>query len=220
MKILVATTNPGKLKELSELLGDVSAEIQWTCLKESPNIPEVIEDGNTFARNAQKKALGYAKATGLWTLADDSGLVIDALDGQPGVLSARFAANECSPPVKEEYLEGGRGSIDRKTLDIANYQKALRLLKNVPDPQRTARFVCHLCLANEKEILLEATGTVEGVINHEPVGENGFGYDPIFYIPERNKTAAQLKNDEKNKISHRGNAIRKLKPIFESLLKG
>ncbi|MBL7214597.1 MAG: RdgB/HAM1 family non-canonical purine NTP pyrophosphatase [Phycisphaerae bacterium] len=204
-RILVATTNPGKLKELSELLGDVGTDIQWLCLREFPGVSEIVEDGSTFARNAQKKALGYAKATGLWTLADDSGLVIDALDGQPGVLSARFAANECQ-------------SADRKTLDIANYQKLLRLLKDVPPSQRTARFVCHLCLADEKEILLEATGTVEGMINHGPVGENGFGYDPIFYIPSVKKTAAQLENHEKNQISHRGNAIRKLKPMLQNLL--
>ncbi len=205
MKILVATTNPGKHQELSELLGDVGADIQWKSLCDFPNIPEVEEDGDTFARNAQKKALGYAKATGLWTLADDSGLAIDALDGRPGIHSARFATDECP-------------DADRKTLDIANYQKALNLLKDVTDSQRTARFVCHLCLADEKEILLEATGTVEGVINHAPVGENGFGYDPIFYIPEAQKTAAQLENHEKNKISHRGNAIRKFKPLLKQLM--
>lgn len=206
MKILVATTNPGKLEELSELLGDVATDIQWASLKDFPGTEEVVEDGSTFAGNAQKKALGYAKATGLWTLADDSGLVIDALDGQPGVLSARFAADEC--PVN-----------DRKVLDKANYQKVLRLLKNTPASQRAARFVCHLCLADKKEILLEAAGTVEGVINDGPVGDNGFGYDPIFYIPSMQKTAAQLENHEKNKISHRGNAIAKFKPLLESLLK-
>lgn len=206
IKILVATTNSGKLEELSELLGDIGADIEWLCLKEFPGIEEVVEDGGTFAENARKKALGYAKATGLWTLADDSGLVIDALDGQPGVFSARFADDECP-------------STDRKALDVANYQKALRLLKDIPDSQRTARFVCHLCLADDKEILLDATGTVEGVINHEPVGENGFGYDPIFYIPSLKKTAAQLKNHEKNQISHRGNAIGKLKPLLENTLK-
>lgn len=205
-KILVATTNPGKLKELTEMLGTVGTDIQWLSLNEFTNLPEVVEDGTTFARNAQKKALGYAKATGLWTLADDSGLVIDALNGQPGVLSARFAADEYP-------------STDRKELDKANYQKVLRLLKNVPPPQRTARFVCHLCLADEKQILLETTGTVEGMITESPVGENGFGYDPIFYIPSLGKTAAQLPNHEKNKISHRGNALKKLKPLLENLLK-
>lgn len=206
MKILVATTNPGKLKEFSELLDDVGEGIQWVCLKDFPGVTEVVEDGSTFARNAQKKALGYAKATGLLTLADDSGLVIDALDGRPGVLSARFAAKECP-------------SADRKEMDKANYQKVLKLLKDVPEPQRTARFMCHLCLADEKEILLEAAGTVEGVINHAPLGDNGFGYDPIFYVPSLGKTAAQLENREKNKISHRGNAIEKLKPMLESVLK-
>lgn len=203
-KILVATTNPGKLKEFSEMLGDLGAEIQWVCLKDFPGLAEVVEDGSTFARNAQKKALGYAKATGLLTLADDSGLVVDALDGQPGVLSARFAADECP-------------SADRKVLDKANYQKVLKLLHNVPEPQRTARFMCCLCLANPKEILVEADGTVEGVINHAPAGDNGFGYDPIFFIPAFGKTAAQLENHEKNKISHRGNALRKLKSLLQNL---
>lgn len=203
-KILVATTNPGKLKEFSEMLGDVGAEIQWVCLKDFPGLAEVVEDGSTFACNAQKKALGYAKATGLLTLADDSGLVVDALDGQPGVLSARFAADECP-------------SADRKELDKANYQKVLKLLHNVPEPQRTARFMCCLCLANPKEILMEADGTVEGVINHAPAGNNGFGYDPVFYIPALGKTAAQLENHEKNEISHRGNALRKLKSLLQNL---
>ena len=202
-KILVATTNPGKLEELSQLLGDLNTRIHWKSLRDFPGVGEVIEDGSTFAHNARKKALGYAKATGLWTLADDSGLVIDALNSQPGVYSARFAADECT-------------AADRKTLDAANYQKALRLLRDTPTAQRTARFVCHLCLADEKQALLEATGTVEGIINEVPVGENGFGYDPIFYIPSLDKTAAQLENHEKNQISHRGNAIRKFKPLLRN----
>ncbi|MCI0500021.1 MAG: RdgB/HAM1 family non-canonical purine NTP pyrophosphatase [Planctomycetales bacterium] len=205
MKILVATTNPGKMEELSMLLGDSTGGIEWVSLRNFSRIPEVVEDGNTFAENARKKALSYAKASGLWTLADDSGLIIDALNGQPGVLSARFAADEYP-------------GTDRKTLDKANYQKVLRMLKDVPDSQRTARFICHLCLADEKQILLEATGTVEGVIIDQPRGKNGFGYDPIFYIPLLNKTAAQMENHAKNRISHRGNAIRKLKPLLDALL--
>ncbi len=207
MKILVATTNPGKMVELSELLGETGADIEWVSLRQFPDIDEVEEDGDTFAANARKKALGYAKATGLWTIADDSGLVIDALNGDPGVYSARYAADECK-------------SGDRKDIDVANYQKALRLLKNVPQEQRTARFKCCLCLAGNDEILLEADGAVEGVINNGPDGENGFGYDPIFYIPELHKTAAQLENHEKNQISHRGNAIKQFKPLLEKLLKG
>jgi XTP/dITP diphosphohydrolase len=204
--ILVATTNPGKLEELITLLGQVGRSIEWLNLKDFPNIPDVVEDGKTFADNARKKALTYAQATGLWTIADDSGLVIDALDGAPGVYSARYAADECS-------------SSNRKIMDTANWKKVLRQLKDVPDEKRTAHFVCQLCLASPEEILLEATGTIQGVINHGPVGENGFGYDPIFFISSVNKTAAQLENNEKNEISHRGNAIRQFKPLLENLLK-
>ena len=204
-RILLASTNQGKLAELSELLGTINEKVEWLCLKAYPDIPEVVEDGNTFAENARKKALGYAKATGLWTIADDSGLVIDALNGNPGVYSARYAADECSG--------------NRKTIDMANYRKVLANLKNIPDKERTARFMCGLCLASPERVLLETEGTVEGIINHGPIGENGFGYDPIFYIPSLNKTAAQLDPQEKNSISHRGNAIRNLKPLLEDLLR-
>jgi XTP/dITP diphosphohydrolase len=203
--ILVATTNPGKLEELTDLLGQVGRDIEWMNLNDFPNIPEVVEDGETFGGNARKKALGYAQATGLWTLADDSGLVIDALNGAPGVYSARYAADEY-------------GGSTRKIMDEANWKKVLRQLKDVSDKKRTARFVCHLCLASPEKILLEATGTIEGIINHGPAGENGFGYDPVFYIPSKDKTAAQLENHEKNEISHRGKAIRKFKPLLENLL--
>lgn len=204
-KILVATTNPGKMKELSEMLAEVAGQIEWLSLRDFPDVPEVEEDGDTFADNARKKALGYAQATGLWTLADDSGLAIDALNGAPGVRSARYAADEA-------------GAGNRKAIDRANYEKVLRLLKGVPDAQRTARFLCHLCLASPDAILLEATGHVEGVIGHVPQGENGFGYDPIFYIPAARKTAAQLGADEKNRISHRACAVAALVPQLRNLL--
>jgi XTP/dITP diphosphohydrolase len=203
--ILVATTNPGKLRELNELLDDVAVHIHWVCLRDFPGIPPVKEDGESFAQNACKKALGYAKATGLWTLADDSGLVVDALKGEPGIYSARYAIEECD-------------TSDPKSIDVANYNKLLRKLHGIPDPQRTARFVCHLCLASSKKILLETSGTVDGRINHKPVGENGFGYDPVFYIPQLNCTAAQLESGQKNLISHRASAIRKLKPELKRLL--
>lgn len=203
--ILIATTNPGKLQELIELLGPIGNDIEWISLKDVPGVPEVVEDGSTFAENARKKALGYAKATELWTIADDSGLIIDALNGEPGVYSARYAADECS-------------SSDREKTDVANYQKALRLLDGVPDNKRTTHFNCHLCLANPEAVLLEATGCVDGIITRNPIGENGFGYDPIFYIPSLQKTAAQLENHEKNLISHRGNAIRQFRPLFEDFL--
>ena len=204
-QILLASTNPGKLAELSDLLGTVNEQVEWLCLKNFPDVKEVVEDGNTFAENARKKALGYAEATGLWTIADDSGLVIDALNGEPGVYSARYAADVCR-------------SKNRKDIDTANYKKVLVHLQDTPDKDRTARFMCGLCLASPGTILLETEGTVEGVINHAPVGNNGFGYDPIFYIPSLNKTAAQLDHQEKNLISHRSDAIAKLRPLLVNLL--
>ncbi|MHC4364766.1 MAG: RdgB/HAM1 family non-canonical purine NTP pyrophosphatase [Planctomycetota bacterium] len=199
-EILVGSGNPGKLAELRDMLG---GEIKWVGLADFPGIGEIAEDGESFAENAQKKALGYAKATGLWTIADDSGLVVDALDGEPGVRSARFSGE------KEE---------NRRLLDHKNMTKVLGLLEDVPRERRTARFVCHLCLASPEEVLIEAEGKLEGVINDREVGENGFGYDPIFFVPQLNKTVAQLWREEKNAISHRGSAIRKLKPLLEELL--
>ena len=199
-KILVATTNPGKITELRAML---EGDIEWLSLADCDGIVEVEEDGVTFAENARKKALGYAKATGLWTIADDSGLVVDALDGDPGIKSARFS---------------GAKDKDRTLLDHKNMAKVLELLKGVPREKRTAKFICHLCLASPDEILIETEGTLEGFINDKPVGENGFGYDPIFFVPHLNKTVAQLTREEKNAISHRGNAIRKLKPLLNKLL--
>ena len=199
-KILVGSGNPGKLAELRDMLG---GEIKWVGLADFPGIGEIAEDGESFAENAQKKALGYAKATGLWTIADDSGLVVDALNGEPGVRSARFS---------------GEKEKNRRLLDHKNMTKVLGLLEGVPREKRTARFVCHLCLASPGEVLIEAEGKLEGIINEREVGENGFGYDPIFFVPELNKTVAQLSREEKNAISHRGNAIRKLKPLLEELL--
>ncbi|MCE5184673.1 MAG: RdgB/HAM1 family non-canonical purine NTP pyrophosphatase [Planctomycetaceae bacterium] len=202
-KILVATTNPGKLKEFSGLLS--GWDIRWLSLRDFPDVAEVVEDGRTFEENARRKALGYAEATGLWTLADDSGLMVDALNGLPGVHSARFAAQD-SP------------CTDRSSIDIANYRKLLTLLKNTPPQQRTARFICHLTLARPGQILIESEGSVEGRITDTPAGDNGFGYDPVFYIPSLGRTAAQLDDDQKNAVSHRGNAIRKLKPLLAELL--
>ena len=209
MKILVATTNPGKLSEISEML---DFDIEWQSLAKFPNIKEVEEDGKTFAENARKKALGYAKQTGLWTLADDSGLVVDAIGGQPGVKSARFS---------------GEKEKDRKLLDHKNMAKLLDLLRDVPKEKRTARFVCCLCLASPEPVegaspekaLIETEGKLEGIIADKESGSNGFGYDPVFFVPALNKTVAQLGTEEKNGISHRGNAIRSFAPIFQTLIK-
>jgi XTP/dITP diphosphohydrolase len=199
-RILIATTNPGKIAELRAMLGD---GIEWMSLADFPNIPEIKEDGKTFAENARKKALGYAKQTGIWTIADDSGLVVDALGGLPGVTSARFS---------------GEKEKNRTLLDYKNMAKVLKLLEGIPAEKRTARFVCCLCLASPEKILIETEGTLEGVIAEEEAGENGFGYDPIFFVPQLGKTTAQLSKEEKNAISHRGNAIRKLKPLLDELL--
>lgn len=201
-EILVATTNPGKVRELGAMLG---ADVEWRSLADFPGIAEVVEDGATFAANARKKATEYAGATGLWTLADDSGLVVDALDGAPGVKSARFSGER---PAGD----------DRSLLDHRNMVKVLELLQGVPREKRTARFVCCLCLASPEKILIETEGTLEGLIAEREVGTNGFGYDPIFFVPHLGKTAAQLTAEEKNAISHRGNAIGNLQRLLRELL--
>ena len=200
-KILVATTNPGKAAELEAML---DLDVNYLTLADCPNVPEVKEDGATFTANARKKAAGYAKATGLWTIADDSGLVIDALGGAPGIESARFS---------------GEKDKDRTLIDHKNIAKALKLLKSVPTEKRTAKFVCSLCLASPGQILIETQGKLQGLITEKEIGQNGFGYDPIFFVPGLKKTVAQLTREEKNAISHRGCAIRKLKPLLSRMLK-
>jgi XTP/dITP diphosphohydrolase len=202
--ILVATTNPGKVRELRAML---DADVVWKGLADFPELGEVEEDGATFAENARKKATEYAQATGLWTLADDSGLVVDALNGAPGVKSARFCGE--IPP-----------GTDRKIVDQRNIARLLELLQGVPPEKRTARFMCFLCLASPQRVLVETQGKVEGRIIDESVGTNGFGYDPVFLVPDLGKTVAQLPDDEKNAISHRGGAIAEFKPLLNQLLAG
>ncbi len=181
----------------------LDADVEWVSLADFEDISEIAEDGATFAENARKKALGYARATGLWTLADDSGLVIDALGGEPGVKSARFCGENLS---------------DRDLLDRKNTAKVLELTRDVPGEKKTARFICRLCLASPQKVLVETEGILEGIIAKKAIGTNGFGYDPIFFVPSLNKTVAQLSREEKNAISHRGNAIRDLKPLLNKLL--
>ncbi len=200
-KILVASGNAGKMAELRAMLG---GDIEWVGLAEFPDVVEIEEDGSTFAENARKKAQGYAKQTNLWTIADDSGLVVDVLDGRPGVKSARFS---------------GEKENNRQLLDHKNMAKVLRMLEGVPKEKRTARFVCRLCLASPEKELIETEGTLEGIIAEKAIGENGFGYDPVFFVPGLNKTVAQLRPEQKNTISHRGNAIRKLRPLLDELLR-
>ncbi len=201
-KILVASTNPGKIAELRAML---DADVEWLDLSYFPEIEEIEEDGQTFIENACKKAIGYARITEQWTIADDSGLVVDALGGAPGVKSARFSGEKTI-------------NDDGTLIDHRNIAKILELLEDVPKEKRTARFFCCLCLASPESILIETEGTLEGLITNKEIGKNGFGYDPIFFVPHLNKTVAQLTAEEKNAISHRGNAIKKLKPLLEKLL--
>lgn len=200
--ILIATTNPGKVSEIQSYLGST---IGLHNLKEFQTIKEIEEDGLTFEENARKKAVGYSIATGYLTLADDSGLLIDALDGAPGVKSARFSGDKL--PNEERTL-----------IDHRNIAKVLELLKNVPSEKRTARFVCCMCIAKSEKILFETRGILEGIIIYKEIGSNGFGYDPIFFIPSFNKTVAQLSQEEKNLISHRGKALKKLKEQMKNIL--
>ena len=202
--IVLSTHNSGKLREIKQVLGDRPVNI--VGLDEFPDLAVPAEDGATFAENARSKASYYAKATGHWCLADDSGLEVDALDGAPGVLSARYAADRCDPDA------------DRNTIDSANNAKLLRALKAAPDEKRTARFVCHLALADPQRVIIETFDTLEGRIARAPAGENGFGYDPLFFVPELGCTTAQLTPQRKNEISHRGKAVRHFASLLGSFL--
>jgi XTP/dITP diphosphohydrolase len=174
--------------------------VRWVDLGEVPPMPDCVEDGETFAANAAKKALHYARLSGLWTLADDSGLEVDALGGRPGVYSARFA---------------GEPKSDRR-----NNEKLVAMLKGVPPEKRAARFRCCVALAGEGRILATAEGSFEGRIVDDARGANGFGYDPHFLVPSLGRTAAELDAAHKNAISHRGQALAALKPQILRLLAG
>ena len=191
--IVVATSNRGKLGELQALLVGYGVTVRG--LDEFDSIEPPVEDGETFADNARLKASYYGRWLNRMVLADDSGLVVDALGGQPGVYSARFAEGEW---------------VDRREQDRANYEKLLEKLEGIPKEKRVGRFCCCLCVANSTKILLEVDGFLEGLIAEEPLGENGFGYDPVFWLPDKNKMVAELDAKEKNAISHRGQALRKL----------
>jgi XTP/dITP diphosphohydrolase len=187
-RLVVATTNRGKLKEIAQLLTGVPVELQ--TLAEFPDVAAPQEDGRTFAENARLKALFYARHTGELTVAEDSGLEIDALDGVPGVESARYGGPASTYPEK-----------------FALIYDALRARKAAGN---AARFVCALALVKDGELLFEARGTVEGKIAPEPRGAGGFGYDPIFYHPLLGCTLAEASPAQKSAISHRGEAFRRL----------
>jgi len=195
VKIILATQNQGKVRELRGLLAD--EEIEVLSLLDIPDWEDVEENGVTFAENAALKAGEAVRRTGLISLADDSGLEVDALDGAPGVYSARYA---------------GEPKDDERNTD-----KLLHLLETIPENKRTARFRCALVMATPfgEDYLTE--GVVEGRILTKRRGSDGFGYDPVFYLPEFAQTMAELTLAEKNKLSHRAQAFRKVIPILQAL---
>lgn len=195
MKILLATQNEGKAQELRELLSDEDIEV--LSLRDIEDWEEVEETGSTFAENAALKAQAAAEKTGLISMADDSGLEIDALDGAPGVYSARYAGE----PKDDE----------------ANIDKVLSLLEDVPDDKRSGRFRCALVVATPEGEQHTTEGTVEGKILRQRRGNSGFGYDPIFFVPDFGRTMAELSLAQKNKLSHRAQAFRKAVPILQEL---
>lgn len=197
--LLVATHNPGKVHEYADMLPGM--DITWLSLNEVGITTDVDETGHTFRDNAILKATAYARESGLLTLADDSGLEVDALGGRPGVLTARY---------------GGPSLTHQQ-----RYQRLLAELADVVPEQRTARFRCVIALAAPDGTLLEtAAGVCEGAIALRPAGAGGFGYDPVFLLPERGLTMAQLSAEEKHRISHRGEALRAIAPAVRTALAG
>jgi len=189
-KIVLASGNRHKLEEIQTMLKDFGFELV-TMKDAGYGDEDIIEDGDTFEANSLIKALAVHKKLGFASLADDSGLMVDVLGGAPGVYSARFAGEPKS--------------------DENNNRLLLEKLAEIPDERRTARFVTVLTLIMENGDVLTARGEVEGIIGHAPKGVNGFGYDPLFFVPHLNKTFAELTSDEKNALSHRGNALVALK---------
>lgn len=197
MRLLVATNNRGKLEEYRQLLGDLTVELASPadeCIALEPD-----ETGTTFEENAIIKAQAFAEVCHLPTLADDSGLEIDALDGAPGTMSARY---------------GGTA----RDQDKKRYALVLEQMEGVPDSRRTARFRCVLALAVPGRPIRTTQGTVEGYITRSPAGDHGFGYDPIFFIPEYGCTMAELDPATKNSISHRGRALKAALPLLRELI--
>lgn len=195
-EILIATGNPGKAAEIREILHiddqNRPLPVRWRALSEFDRTwTEPVEDADAFAGNAEIKARHYARLSGLWTLADDSGLEVDALDGLPGVRSARFAGPDAD--------------------DAANNALLLERLARVPEQQRTARFRCVAVVCDTDRVLARAEGKVEGRILPAPRGHRGFGYDPLFYYPPLGMTAAEMTPEQKHRISHRGQALRALR---------
>lgn len=191
--MIFATGNQDKMKEIREILGGLPLEI--LSMKEAGIEADIVEDGKTFEENALIKAREVCRLAGEMVLADDSGLEVDYLNKEPGIYSARYMGEDTSYRIKNQSL------IDR--------------LAGVPDEKRTARFVCAIAAVFPDGRELVARGTIEGIIGYEERGENGFGYDPIFYLPDRGCSTAELPREEKNSVSHRGNALRSMRELLE-----
>ncbi len=191
-EIVIASKNAGKIREIRQIYSDLPLSIV-----EDPALPEVVEDGSTFSENARKKAVEIARHAGKWALADDSGLEVDALGGAPGIHSARWS---------------GKG-------DEANNDKLLAALRDVPAPARTARYRAVVVIASpDGRVIAEADGACEGLVGFERRGAGGFGYDPLFVVPQFGRTMAELEAGTKNSISHRGEALRRLRePLTRAL---
>ncbi len=196
MELVIATKNSHKVREIKDKFSCIE-NLEIRSLDDFDNVPDVLEDGKTFEQNSLKKAREISRCTGLPCLADDSGLVVDALKGEPGVYSARYAG--------ENATDGERNSL------------VLEKMKDIPDDKRAARFICAIAIVmpDGREFLTE--GRCEGTIAREPGGDQGFGYDPIFYLPDLGKTMAELPLSEKNRISHRALALEKAKAILAHL---
>lgn len=191
-KLVFATGNQGKVNEFRQMLGD---EYEIYSMKELGIDVDIVEDGKTFEENAVIKAKTVMEATGEMVLADDSGFEVDCLNKEPGIYSARYMGEDTPYSVKNAEL--------------------IRRCEGVPEEKRDARFVCVIACAYPDGTVDTATGVIEGKIAHEPKGENGFGYDPIFFLPERGCTTGELPPEEKNEISHRGIAIRRMVDILK-----
>lgn len=194
--LLIATKNKGKVIEIEDVMKDIP--IKTKSLEQFKDISDVVEDGEDFYENAVKKARHYMKATGHWTMADDSGLEVDALGNRPGVYSARYAGEEGN--------------------SLKNIEKLLNELKDVPREKRTARFKCVIALCGPEGEIFTFDGACEGRILDAPLGESGFGYDPVFYYEPFEKTFAQIPLEDKNRISHRGMALGKLREFLLSAI--
>jgi XTP/dITP diphosphohydrolase len=197
IEVVIATRNAGKLREIQEILAPLGLKV--LSLRDFPEIPEILEDGLTFEENAVKKAAAVARQTRRVAIADDSGLTVDALQGRPGIYSSRFAGEEAT--------------------DEDRYRKLLKEMAGVPEGQRGAAFICAVAVASPNGKVDVVGGERRGEIALAPKGSHGFGYDPVFFLPQLGKTMAELAPEVKNRISHRAQALEKLKQVLPSFVK-